>query len=121
MGLDVVVALCFQLGGARRSMAWRQFTLALGLHTAEEMAEDRFEAYYDFLRSTPSYTYIRDSLRRLYHRLISYNISRRAQTPEKETATDLFYLCSMDRGTANVPYLLAQYLFMHVDGRKSDA
>ncbi|GJU08752.1 MAK10-like protein [Tanacetum coccineum] len=30
MGLDVAGTLCFQLGGARRSMTWRQFILALG-------------------------------------------------------------------------------------------
>ncbi|GKA84437.1 hypothetical protein Tco_0806032 [Tanacetum coccineum] len=52
-------------------------------------------------------------------RLISYSISGRGQTPEKVTSTDLFYLRSMDQGTANVPYLLAQYLFRHADGRKS--
>ncbi|GKA41401.1 hypothetical protein Tco_0733994 [Tanacetum coccineum] len=145
MGLDVADTLCFQLGGARRSMTWRQFILALGLHTAEEMAEDGFEAYWlgservipdkgdlsgywieissdrDFLRSAPSYTYIRDPVRRLCHRLISYNISGRGQAPEKVTATDLFYLRSMDRGAANVPYLLAQYLFRHAEGRKSGA
>ncbi|GKB45222.1 hypothetical protein Tco_0890164 [Tanacetum coccineum] len=34
----------------------------------------------------------------------------RGQAPEKVTATDLFYLRSMDEGmTVNVPYLLAQY------------
>ncbi|GKF99491.1 hypothetical protein Tco_0298274, partial [Tanacetum coccineum] len=27
----------------------------------------------------------------------------------------------MDRGAANVPYLLAQYLFRHAEGRKSSA
>ncbi|GJX96412.1 hypothetical protein Tco_0352210 [Tanacetum coccineum] len=46
MGLDVAGTLCFQLGGARCSMTWRQFILALGLHTAEEMAEDGFGAYW---------------------------------------------------------------------------
>ncbi|GJV79234.1 hypothetical protein Tco_1515104 [Tanacetum coccineum] len=119
--------------------------IALGLHTDEEMAEDEFGAYWlgserlipnkgdlsdywveissgrDFLRGAPSYTYIRDSVRRLWHRLISYNISGRGQAPEKLTATDLFYLHSMDRGAANIPYLLAQYLFRHVEGRKSGA
>ncbi|GJY07401.1 hypothetical protein Tco_0374455 [Tanacetum coccineum] len=108
------------------------------------MAKDGFEAYWlgservipnkgdlsdywieissdmDFLRAAPSYTYIRDPLQRLCHRLISYNISGRGQAPEKVTATDLFYLRSMDRGTANVLYLLAQYLFRHAKGRKSD-
>ncbi|GKD99166.1 hypothetical protein Tco_1383063 [Tanacetum coccineum] len=84
MGLDVAGTLCFQMGGARRSMTWRQFILVLGLLTAEEMAEDGFDAYWlgserlipdkrdlsdywveissgkDFLRGAPSYTYIRD-------------------------------------------------------------
>ncbi|GJW53082.1 hypothetical protein Tco_0097167 [Tanacetum coccineum] len=115
------------------------------LHTAEEMAEDGFEAYWlgservipdkgdlssywieiyfdrDFLRSAPSYTYIRLLVRRLCHRLISYNISRRGQAPKKVTTTDLFYLRSMEQGAANVPYLLAQYLFRHTEGRKSGA
>ncbi|GKC59903.1 hypothetical protein Tco_1087501, partial [Tanacetum coccineum] len=41
--------------------------------------------------------------------------------PEKVNATDLFYLRNMDRGAANVSYLLAQYLFRHAEGRKSSA
>ncbi|GJU87822.1 hypothetical protein Tco_1295368 [Tanacetum coccineum] len=75
----------------------------------------------EFLRGAPLYTYIRDPVRRLCHRLISYNISRRGQAPEKVTVTDQFYLRSMDRGATNVPYLLAQYLFRHAEGRKSGA
>ncbi|GKD61261.1 hypothetical protein Tco_1298770, partial [Tanacetum coccineum] len=43
------------------------------------------------------------------------------QAPEKVTATDLFYLRSMDQETANVAYLLSQYLFRHTEGRKSGA
>ncbi|GKC71557.1 hypothetical protein Tco_1117440 [Tanacetum coccineum] len=145
MGLDVAGTLCFQFGGARRSMTWSQFILALGLHTDEDMAEDGFGVYWlgskglipdkgdlsdywvemsygrDFLKGAPSYTYIKDPARRLRHRLISYNIFGRGQAPKKVTATDLFYLRSMDRGAANVPYLLAQYLFRHAEGRKSDA
>nr|GEU63420.1 hypothetical protein [Tanacetum cinerariifolium] len=46
MGLDIADTLCFQLGGARRSMTWRQFILALGLHATEEMNGDGFEAYW---------------------------------------------------------------------------
>ncbi|GJZ84104.1 hypothetical protein Tco_0649443 [Tanacetum coccineum] len=61
--------------------------------TAEEMAEDEFRAYWDFLRCAPSYTYIRDLIQRLCH--------------------------SMDQGATNIPYLLAQYLFRHAKGRKS--
>ncbi|GJT13139.1 hypothetical protein Tco_0860181 [Tanacetum coccineum] len=81
-----------ELGGARRSMTWRQFILALGLYTAKEMAEDGFGAYWlgservildkgdlndywveissgrDFLRGAPSYTYIKDPVQRLCHR-----------------------------------------------------
>ncbi|GKC55215.1 hypothetical protein Tco_1077960 [Tanacetum coccineum] len=45
----------------------------------------------------------------------------RGQAPEKVTGVDLFYLRIMDRGTVNVSYLLAQYLFRHAEGRKSGA
>ncbi|GJR92394.1 hypothetical protein Tco_0264568 [Tanacetum coccineum] len=72
---------------------------------AEEMAEDGFGAYWlgservipdkgdlsdywveifsgrDFLRGAPSYTYIKDPVRRLCHRLISYSISGRGKAP----------------------------------------
>ncbi|GJW12912.1 hypothetical protein Tco_1578739 [Tanacetum coccineum] len=44
------------------------------------------------------------------------------EAPEKVTATDLFYLTSMDKGTAvSIPYLLAQYLFRHDKRRKRGA
>ncbi|GJR34828.1 hypothetical protein Tco_1210512 [Tanacetum coccineum] len=126
-------------------IVWDPSTFTLGLHTAEEMTEDGFGAYWlgserlvpdkgdlsdywveissgrDFLRCAPSYTYIRDPVQRMCHRLISYSISGRGQAPKKVTATDLFYLRSMDRGAANISYLLAQYLFRHVEGRKSSA
>ncbi|GKB31885.1 hypothetical protein Tco_0871286 [Tanacetum coccineum] len=135
-----------ELGGDRHSMTWRQFILALGLHTVEEMAGDGFKAYWvgslreiatkgdlssywsriasdgDFSETVPSYTSSRDPLRRLCHRLIAVSISVRGQAPEKVTATDLFYLRRMDEGTTmNVPYLLAQYLFRHTKGRKCGA
>ncbi|GJU46016.1 hypothetical protein Tco_1203282, partial [Tanacetum coccineum] len=93
-------------------MTWRQFILALGLHTAEEIAEDG---------PAPSYVYIRDPVRRLCQWMISCSNSGRGQAHKKVTGIDLFYLRSMDQGTANVPYLLAQYLFRHVEGRKSRA
>ncbi|GKC83376.1 reverse transcriptase domain-containing protein [Tanacetum coccineum] len=64
-----------------------------GLHTTEDMAEDEFGAYW--LGSE--------------------------REPEKVTVIDIFYLRSMDRGAANVLYLLAQYLFRHVEWRKSGA
>ncbi|GJZ50125.1 hypothetical protein Tco_0604315 [Tanacetum coccineum] len=37
----------------------------------------------DFLGHAPSYVLIRDPVRRLYHRMIAYNISGRGQAPEK--------------------------------------
>nr|GEX99875.1 hypothetical protein [Tanacetum cinerariifolium] len=66
MGLDVVDTLCFQLGGARKRMTWR-----------------------DFLGTAPSYVHIGDP--------------------------------TINHRTANVPYLLAQYLFHDAEGRKSEA
>ncbi|GKD73152.1 hypothetical protein Tco_1331434 [Tanacetum coccineum] len=111
----------FELGGARRRMTWRQFILALGLHSEEEMAEPGFGAYWDFLGPTPSYVYIKGPVRRLCHKMIACSIYDRGQGAKKVTGVDLFYLQTMDRGTANVPYLLAQYLFHHAEGRKSRA
>ncbi|GKB78403.1 hypothetical protein Tco_0945298, partial [Tanacetum coccineum] len=105
-----------RLGGVRRRMTWRQFILALGLHAEYEMADAG-----DFLGHAPSYVLIRDPVRRLCHMMIAYSISGRGQAPEKVTGVDLFYLCGMDRRTANVLHLLAQYLFRHADGRKSGA
>nr|GEW71685.1 hypothetical protein [Tanacetum cinerariifolium] len=52
-------------------------------------------------------------------KMVSCSISGRGQAPEKVTVVDLFYLRSMDRGTKNVSYLLAQYLFRHAERRKS--
>nr|GEY70565.1 hypothetical protein [Tanacetum cinerariifolium] len=113
MELDVANTLCFQLGGSRCNMTWRQFILDLGLHTAEEMVEDRFGAYWlgservipdkgdlsdywveissgrDFLRGAPSYIYIKVLVRRLCHRLISYSIFRRGQAPKKVSGARL--------------------------------
>ncbi|GKB72779.1 hypothetical protein Tco_0934191 [Tanacetum coccineum] len=75
----------------------------------------------DFLGSALSYVFIRDPVRRLCHTMIAYSISGRWQALKKVTSVNLFYLRIMDRGTANVPYLLAQYMFRHAEGRKSGA
>ncbi|GJT43884.1 hypothetical protein Tco_0952599 [Tanacetum coccineum] len=40
LDLEDAGTFSFQLGGARRQMNWRQFVLALGLHTAEEIDTD---------------------------------------------------------------------------------
>ncbi|GJU25687.1 hypothetical protein Tco_1164308, partial [Tanacetum coccineum] len=135
----------FQLGKARRRMSWRQFILALGLHTEEEMQTTGFGVYWagsarqipnkrdlrdywigissarDFLSTPPSYTIIRDPILRLCHRLIACSIAGRSQAPEKVTVIDLFYLRGIDIGLVNVPYLLVRYLKLFATGRKSEA
>ncbi|GJT03267.1 hypothetical protein Tco_0824436 [Tanacetum coccineum] len=87
--------------GARRCISWRQFILALGLHTSKEIDTIGFGAYWsesarqipdkgdlsaywiwisyagDFLGTAPSYTLIRDPMLRLCHRLIACSIARR--------------------------------------------
>ncbi|GJW60298.1 hypothetical protein Tco_0109633 [Tanacetum coccineum] len=126
-------------------MSWREFILALGLHTAEEMQTAGFGLYWtesarwipnkgdlrdywirissaeDFLGTTPSYTFIKDPMLRLCHRLIACSIAGRSQAPEKVTVTDLFYLRGMDVGSVNVPYLLAWYLRLFSSRRKQGA
>ncbi|GKC27016.1 hypothetical protein Tco_1034310 [Tanacetum coccineum] len=116
LDLDTPRTLQFQLGGARRRMSWRQFILALGLYTEEEM-----QTAGDFLGTTPLYTLIRDPILRLCHRLIACSIARRSQAPKKVTVTDLFYLRGMDVDSVNVPYFLARYLRLFAAGRKSGA
>ncbi|GKD03118.1 hypothetical protein Tco_1178092, partial [Tanacetum coccineum] len=121
MDLDAAGTLCFQLGGFRRRMSWRQFILALGLQTEQEMAEGRFGDYWaESDRLIPDKGDLRDywlqisSDRDFLGPVPSY-------APEKVTSIDLFYLRRMDHGTVNVPHLLAQYLFRYAEGRKSIA
>ncbi|GKD73339.1 hypothetical protein Tco_1331621 [Tanacetum coccineum] len=145
LDLDTPRVLQFQLGGARRRMSWREFIVALGLHTEEEMQTPGFGVYWvgsarqvpekedmrdywigisyarDFLGTAPSYTLIRDPILRLCHRLIACSIAGRSQAPKKVTVTDLFYLRGMDVVSINVPYLLARYLRLFAVGRKSRA
>ncbi|GJV44415.1 hypothetical protein Tco_1428951 [Tanacetum coccineum] len=113
----------------RQDLAERMRMVYTGDDGQEDQRRDGFRCGWhsmflvgrEFLRGVPSYTYIRDPVRRLCHKLISYSISERGQEPKKVTATDLFYLRSMDRGAAKVLYMLAQYIFRHVEGRKSGA
>nr|GEX77939.1 hypothetical protein [Tanacetum cinerariifolium] len=114
MGLDVTDALFFQLGGARCSITWRQFILALGLHTVEEIAEDGLKAYWlGSERVIPDKGDLSD-----YWIEISSNMDFLGQAPKKVTSTNLFYLRSMDREIANIMYLLAQYLFTYAEGKE---
>nr|GEV72877.1 hypothetical protein [Tanacetum cinerariifolium] len=48
-------------------------------------------------------------------------ISSEPTALEKVTSIDLFYLKSMDVGSVNIPYLLAQYLRSYASGRKRGA
>ncbi|GJX29290.1 hypothetical protein Tco_0237369, partial [Tanacetum coccineum] len=112
LDLDALGTIQFQLGGARRRMSWRQFILALGLHTSEEM---------ELPGPPPSYTLIRDPVLRLFHRMMAYSIVGRSHAPEKVTVTDLFYLRGLDVRSVNIPYLLSRYLRRFVARRKSEA
>ncbi|GJY88182.1 hypothetical protein Tco_0502810 [Tanacetum coccineum] len=97
MDLDTADTLCFQLGGDRlipNKGDLRDCWM--------EISSDR-----DLLGPAPSYVLIRDLVRRLYHKMIAYNISGRGQAPEKVTGVDLFYVRSMDHRTINIPHLLA--------------
>ncbi|GJX56124.1 hypothetical protein Tco_0286021 [Tanacetum coccineum] len=123
--LDAPGTIQFQLRGARRRLSWREFILALGLYTGEEIESFDFSRDIstdgDFLGPPPSYTLIRDLVLRLCHRMITHSIAGRSQAPEKVTVTDLFYLRGLDVGSFNIPYLLAQYLKRFGAGRKSGA
>ncbi|GKB44842.1 hypothetical protein Tco_0889784 [Tanacetum coccineum] len=107
LDLDAPGTIQFQLGRARRCMSWRQFIVALGLHTGEEMESLGFARYWsesgrmipgkgdlrdywrsiyidgDFLGPPPSYTLIRDPVLRLFHRMMAHSIAGRSQAPEK--------------------------------------
>ncbi|GJT26280.1 hypothetical protein Tco_0906555 [Tanacetum coccineum] len=133
------------LGRARRRLSWRQFIVALGLHTREEMESPGFARYWadsvrqildkgdlrdywvgissarDLLGTASYYTMIRDPILRLFHRLIACSITWRSEAPEKVAVTDLFYLRGIDIGSVNIPYLLARYLRLFSAGRKSGA
>nr|GEW10703.1 hypothetical protein [Tanacetum cinerariifolium] len=79
-------------------------TCRIGDEMGLDVAEDGFRAYWlgserlipdywveissgrDFLRGAPSYTYIRDPVWRLCHRLISYSISRRGRHLKRRLA-----------------------------------
>ncbi|GJV01389.1 hypothetical protein Tco_1334958 [Tanacetum coccineum] len=120
MGLDVADTLYFQLepgfraywSGSERVIPDKGDLRVYWI----EISSDR-----DFLGPAPSYVHIIDHVRRLCHRMIACSISGRGQGAEKVTGVDLFYLWTIDRGTANVLYLLAKYLFRHAKGRKSGA
>ncbi|GJX48804.1 hypothetical protein Tco_0273994 [Tanacetum coccineum] len=115
LDLNAPSTIQFQLGEARRRRSWRQFILALGLHTAEEME------LLGFARTSPSYTLIRDPVLRLCYRMMAHSIAGRSQAPKKVSVIDLFYLKGLDVRSVNIPYLLARYLRRFAARRKSGA
>ncbi|GJW71735.1 hypothetical protein Tco_0128652 [Tanacetum coccineum] len=122
LDLDTPGALQFQLGGARRRLNWRQFSVALGLHMGKRWSPlIGVSSARDFLGTAPSDTVIRYLILRLCHRLIACSIAGRSQAPKKVTMADLFYLRGMDVGSVNFLYLLARYLRLFAAGRKSGA
>ncbi|GJX91727.1 hypothetical protein Tco_0345053 [Tanacetum coccineum] len=114
--LDVAGTLQFQLGGTRCRMSWE---VADKGDLSTYLTGISFNG--DCLGIVPSYTSIKDPLIRLCHRLIAFSIDRRSQAPKKVTSTDLFYLRSIDVGSLNIHYLLAQYLRRYASGRKQGA
>ncbi|GKC24011.1 hypothetical protein Tco_1026161 [Tanacetum coccineum] len=89
--------------------------------TPNDLEGDEISSFGDFLTTVPSYTQIKEPLRRMCHRLIAFTIAGRGQAPEKVTTTDLYYLRSMEERTLNFPYLVAHYLFRYAEGRKQGA
>ncbi|GJR69405.1 hypothetical protein Tco_0015470 [Tanacetum coccineum] len=94
MDFDVAGTLCFQLGGVRRSMSWRQFILALGLHTEQYMAQAGFGAY--------------------------WFVSERF-FPDKGGLRDYWIENSSDRDFLGATPLMFISETMHAEGRKSGA
>nr|GFA39797.1 hypothetical protein [Tanacetum cinerariifolium] len=69
----------------------------------------------DFLGLVPFYTSLSNSLRRLCHRLIAFNIFRRGQTPEKVTTVDLIYTRSMDEGMVGLTVVVCDLTVIAMD------
>ena len=54
LGMDTVDTLVFRLGGVARGMSMRQFVLAMGLHTEEELGSAGFDEYWaESMREVP--------------------------------------------------------------------
>ncbi|GKE89358.1 hypothetical protein Tco_1566833 [Tanacetum coccineum] len=136
MELDVVDTMVFQLGEVKRSMSMRRFILALGLYTPEEINDNLFEPfrdacfrnrtnnynpteyfvgistqnYYD-TRHPPSYTIIKNHIRRLVHRLLTLLVACKHNAKVKVTLDDLFLLHNIDgEKMVDVPWTVAKFL-----------
>ncbi|GKE53491.1 hypothetical protein Tco_1488647 [Tanacetum coccineum] len=70
----------------------------------------------DFLGPPPSYTLIRDSILRLFHRMMAHNIAGRSQALEKVTVIDLFYLRGLDVGSIiDMAELVRLHIYVQLD------
>ncbi|GJT35100.1 hypothetical protein Tco_0925519 [Tanacetum coccineum] len=144
MDLDNVDTMVFQLGGEKRSMTMRQFIIALGLYTDEEMGNNLFEPFYESCfrnrphnydpteyvvnittrghydtRHPPSYTSIRNPIHHLAHRLLALSVAGRHSGKEKVTLDDLFLLHSMNGWVSvDVPWHVAKFFADKAKGYK---
>nr|GEW93272.1 hypothetical protein [Tanacetum cinerariifolium] len=94
------------------------------VHDFEQMLETIFERHVNRVHTLKFEGLTLDMRQDLAERLsmvYTWDDGQEIFAPEKVTATNLLYLRSIDRGIANVSYLLAQYLFRHTEGRKSGA
>ncbi|GKE05882.1 hypothetical protein Tco_1397900 [Tanacetum coccineum] len=117
-------------------MSMRQFILALGLYTEEEINNNLFGLFCDaYFRNMPnnynltdycigittrnhydsshppSYTTIKSLIRHLVHRLLTLSVVGRHNAREKFTLEYLFFLHSMDGGEmVDIPWNLAKFL-----------
>ena len=125
------------MGGEKYTMSMRDFTIAMGLYTEEEVDSNDYKHFQKYCwrnqpdgyspatyvarisdvqdyspRRPPSYLAIKSPIRRLVHRLIALSVKARTSGREKVTVDDLFLLESMDGGShADVPYFVAKFLF----------
>ncbi|GJT54317.1 hypothetical protein Tco_0989371 [Tanacetum coccineum] len=125
-------------------MTIRQFILAVGLYTEEEMNNNLFEFFCDTCirnmpnnynltiyyidittrnhydsRHPPSYTTIKNPIHRLVYRFLALSIAGRHNAKEKVTLEDLFFVHNMDGGAlVDVPWNIAKFLFDKAKGAK---
>ncbi|GKE37170.1 hypothetical protein Tco_1460575 [Tanacetum coccineum] len=98
-------------------MSWREFILALGLHTGEEMESPCFARYW----SESERMITRKGDLRDYRRDISTDEDFLGPPPSYTLIRNPVLRLGLDVGSINIPYLLARYLKIFAAGRKSEA
>ncbi|GKB47781.1 hypothetical protein Tco_0898534 [Tanacetum coccineum] len=108
--LDVNDMLVFQLGGLKRRMIIREFSVALGLYSVEGMNNNLFAFYHANCKSLLLHHH-QSPVHRLVHRLLTLSVTGRYSGKGKVTLADLFYLHSMDGGEfVDIPWHVARFL-----------